>query len=54
MVASAHKPNLQTVLVPTAGPLASLLPPELPLGRIPGIGRASTDKLKNIGIMSIR
>ena len=54
MVASAHKPNLQTVLVPEDAPLSALLPPHLPLGRIPGIGRASTERMKTVGVATVR
>ena len=42
LVASAHKPHCQTILLPTASNLDALLPASLPISSIPGIGFAST------------
>ncbi|CAK0906643.1 unnamed protein product [Prorocentrum cordatum] len=53
LVASWRKPDQQTVLLPTAERLASLLPDHLPVQKIPGIGFSSTQKCHDMGIVTI-
>ncbi|CAK9098842.1 DNA polymerase iota (Rad30 homolog B) [Durusdinium trenchii] len=53
MVSSWKKPSQQTVFVPTADCLDSLLPESLPVQKIPGIGFASTQRCQVLGIHSI-
>lgn len=53
MVASRNKPDLQTVFVPTPHNLAVLMPPDLPVRKVSGIGRAAARRLSSIGITTI-
>ncbi|CAE7585302.1 Poli [Symbiodinium natans] len=53
MVSSWKKPSRQTLFLPTADRLAHLLPDDLAVQKIPGIGFASTQKLHELGIRTI-
>ena len=53
LVASEHKPQQQTLLVPLPDTLARLLPPSLPVSKIPGIGFAATRRWQDAGVHSI-
>jgi DNA polymerase iota len=50
MVASEHKPNLQTVLIPSHPNITKLIPSGLTVNKIPGIGFSATQKLQQLGI----
>jgi DNA polymerase iota len=53
LVASANKPDKQTVLLPSATALSTLLPASLPIQRIPGIGFAATQQWNDAGVFTI-
>ena len=53
MVASWKKPSQQTVFVPTASRLSSLLPNTLGIQKIPGIGFSSTQRCNALDIHNI-
>jgi nucleotidyltransferase/DNA polymerase involved in DNA repair len=53
MVASKHKPGGQTVFVPTAANVALLLPPDLPVRAVHGIGYATAARLAEAGVTTI-
>ena len=53
MVASNHKPGGQTVFVPTPDNVALLLPQELPVRAVHGIGRATAARLAEAGVTTI-
>ena len=53
LVASEHKPALQTILVPTASSLTSLLPPTLPISKIPGIGFSATRRWHEVAVRTV-
>jgi len=53
MVASANKPDKQTVFLPTEEALEALMPASLGVNKVPGIGFATTQRLKDAGIPSI-
>ncbi|CAE7631210.1 POLI [Symbiodinium sp. CCMP2456] len=50
MVSSWKKPSQQTLFLPTADRLGHLLPDDLPVQKVPGIGFASTQKLHELGV----
>ena len=54
LVASWQKPAKQTIFVPTASRLSSLLPDSLAIQKIPGIGFSSTQRCNALDIHTIR
>ena len=50
MVSSWKKPSQQTLFLPTQDRLGHLLPDDLAVQKIPGIGFASTQKLQELGV----
>ena len=50
MVSSWKKPSQQTLFLPTADRLGHLLPDDLAVQKVPGIGFASTQKLHELGV----
>ena len=50
LVASENKPNMQTVLLPTATALSQVLPSQLAVQRIPGIGFSATRRWNTFGV----
>ena len=50
LVASLHKPNKQTVFTPTPDNIHALIPHDLPIQRLPGIGFAATQLWREIGV----
>eukprot|EP00756_Hemistasia_phaeocysticola_P053749 Hpha_TRINITY_DN29703_c0_g1::TRINITY_DN29703_c0_g1_i1::g.2716::m.2716/K03510/POLI; DNA polymerase iota len=53
MVASHRKPNQQTIFVPTAPALRRLIPDDLPVSRIPGIGSAARRRWADLEVHSV-
>ena len=50
MVASANKPNKQTVLVPTYHVLGQVLSTDMPIQKVPGIGFSATRRWNECGV----
>ncbi|KAL3898737.1 MAG: hypothetical protein SGPRY_012780 [Prymnesium sp.] len=53
LVASAHKPHKQTLFLPTRAALAELLPPTLPISKLPGIGFSLTRRCSELGVTTV-
>jgi DNA polymerase-4 len=53
MVANKHKPGRQTVFIPTTANVALLLPSDLPVHAVHGIGHATATRLAEAGVTTI-